>query len=68
MSAFILLLHVLGWGVLVGVVAPQHSGERHPVLGVGLGLYRVHVGHAARSIDAATSIAAAQTMAAGSVG
>ncbi|MDP9240278.1 MAG: HoxN/HupN/NixA family nickel/cobalt transporter [Actinomycetota bacterium] len=39
MAAFILLLHVVGWGVLIGIVAPAHydvgGGQ---VFGIGLGL------------------------------
>jgi len=49
MAAFVLLLHVVGWGVLIFAVAPQHyqlgsSG----VLGVGVGLtaYVLGVRHA----------------------
>ncbi len=39
MFAFILLLHVLGWGVLAGIVAPQaYSLGSAGVFGVGLGL------------------------------
>ena len=50
MAAFIVVLHVVGWGVLAGIVAPAHyvvGGERH-------GLRRrsrrhgVHARHAAR--------------------
>jgi high-affinity nickel-transport protein len=49
MSGFILGLHILGWGVLVGIVTPAHyqlaSGQ---VLGVGLGLtaYTLGMRHA----------------------
>jgi high-affinity nickel-transport protein len=49
MSGFILLLHILGWGVLVAIVAPHHyqvaSGQ---VLGIGLGLtaYTLGMRHA----------------------
>jgi high-affinity nickel-transport protein len=49
MAGFILVLHILGWGVLVGIVAPEHyqlaSGQ---VLGVGLGLtaYTLGMRHA----------------------
>ncbi len=49
MAGFILLLHVLGWGVLVGVVAPQHYQiSSTQVLGVGLGLtaYTLGMRHA----------------------
>jgi high-affinity nickel-transport protein len=40
MAGFIVLLHVLGFGVLFGFVAPQHFhlGGDHPVFGVGVGL------------------------------
>jgi high-affinity nickel-transport protein len=49
MAAFIVLLHVVGWGVLLGIVAPEHyqiaSGQ---VLGLGLGLtaYTLGMRHA----------------------
>ena len=49
MGAFILLLHIIGWGVLVAIVAPQQyqiaSGQ---VLGIGLGLtaYTLGMRHA----------------------
>src|SRR3954468_16941910 len=49
MSAFVLLLHVVGWGVLVFAVAPQHySLGSTGVLGVGVGLtaYMLGVRHA----------------------
>src|SRR5215211_4718341 len=49
MAGFILLLHVLGWGVLVGIVAPQHYLiSSTQVLGVGLGLtaYTLGMRHA----------------------
>jgi high-affinity nickel-transport protein len=49
MAGFILLLHVLGWGVLVGIVAPQHYQiSSTQVLGVGLGLtaYTLGMRHA----------------------
>jgi nickel/cobalt transporter (NiCoT) family protein len=48
-GSFILLLHILGWGVLVAIVAPQQlqisSGQ---VLGIGLGLtaYTLGMRHA----------------------
>ena len=49
MAGVILLLHLLGWGVLAGIVAPQHYqvGTRE-VLGVGLGLtaYTLGMRHA----------------------
>ena len=49
MTGFILCLHILGWGVLVGIVTPEHyevaSGQ---VLGIGLGLtaYTLGMRHA----------------------
>ena len=49
MSAFIVLLHVLGWGVLMGVVVPQHyQVSDTQVLGFGLGLtaYTLGMRHA----------------------
>ncbi|WP_433616867.1 HoxN/HupN/NixA family nickel/cobalt transporter [Dactylosporangium sp. CA-139114] len=40
MTAFIVLLHVIGFGVLFGLVAPEHFalGGDHPVFTVGVGL------------------------------
>jgi high-affinity nickel-transport protein len=40
MAGFILLLHVIGFGVLFGVVVPHHYqlGGNHPVFTVGVGL------------------------------
>jgi nickel/cobalt transporter (NiCoT) family protein len=49
MTGFILLLHAVGWGVLVGIVAPQHyQVGTTQVLGVGLGLtaYTLGMRHA----------------------
>ena len=49
MAAFILLLHVVGWGTLAGLVAPEHyqlgTGE---IFGVGLGItaYTLGMRHA----------------------
>jgi nickel/cobalt transporter (NiCoT) family protein len=49
MSGLILILHILGWGVLVGIVTPEHyqmaSGQ---VLGIGLGMtaYTLGMRHA----------------------
>src|SRR5690349_18491757 len=49
MAAFICALHLIGWGTLVGLVAPEHlrlgTGE---VFGVGLGLtaYTLGMRHA----------------------
>src|SRR3954464_6186793 len=40
MGGVVVLLHVLGFGLLLGVVAPQHFrlGGDHPVFTVGVGL------------------------------
>jgi nickel/cobalt transporter (NiCoT) family protein len=40
MAGFILLLHVVGFGLLFGVVVPQHLhlGGAHPAFGVGVGV------------------------------
>ena len=49
MAAFVVLLHVVGWGVLVGIVAPQHYHvSSTQVFGVGLGLtaYTLGMRHA----------------------
>jgi high-affinity nickel-transport protein len=49
MASFILLLHVVGWGVLIGIVAPQHyQVSSTQVLGLGLGLtaYTLGMRHA----------------------
>jgi high-affinity nickel-transport protein len=49
MAGFIVLLHVVGWGVLALVVAPQHyQVGAHQVFGVGLGLtaYTLGMRHA----------------------
>ena len=49
MAGCILLLHIVGWGVLVGIVAPQHyQVSSTQVLGVGLGLtaYTLGMRHA----------------------
>src|SRR3954452_13484674 len=50
MAAFIVLLHVLGWGVLAGIVAPAHYvvGASGTVFGVGLGVtaYTLGMRHA----------------------
>jgi nickel/cobalt transporter (NiCoT) family protein len=49
MAGFILCLHILGWGVLIGIVTPEHyqvaSGQ---VLGIGIGLtaYTLGMRHA----------------------
>jgi len=46
--AFVALLHLVGWGLLVGVVAPHHYEVGGKVLGVGLGLtaYMLGMRHA----------------------
>lgn len=45
---FVLFLHLLGWGLLIGVVAPRHFSVGDGVLGVGLGLtaYTLGMRHA----------------------
>src|SRR4051812_8204807 len=50
MAAFIVLLHVVGWGVVAGIVAPAHYvvGASGTVFGVGLGVtaYTLGMRHA----------------------
>lgn len=49
MALFVLLLHVVGWGLLAGVVAPQNYSVGHgEVFGLGLGLtaYMLGMRHA----------------------
>jgi nickel/cobalt transporter (NiCoT) family protein len=49
MGAFILLLHLVGWGVLIGIVTPhQYQIASGQVLGIGLGLtaYTLGMRHA----------------------
>src|SRR4051794_39862660 len=50
MAAFILLLHVVGWGVLAGIVEPAHYvvGSNGAIFGVGLGVtaYTLGMRHA----------------------
>jgi high-affinity nickel-transport protein len=49
MAGFIVLLHVVGWGTLVGIVAPQHLRvDANQVFGIGLGLtaYALGMRHA----------------------
>ncbi|MDO7868467.1 HoxN/HupN/NixA family nickel/cobalt transporter [Nocardioides jiangxiensis] len=45
---FVLALHLLGWGLLLGVVAPRHYAVGDGVLGLGLGLtaYTLGMRHA----------------------
>src|SRR5450759_3009401 len=38
MGGFIVLLHVVGWGVLIGLVAPHHYALGGQLMGVGLGV------------------------------
>ncbi|MEJ0053080.1 MAG: hypothetical protein WDN02_18095 [Methylovirgula sp.] len=48
MGAFILLLHVAGWGTLLGIVARQHLSIGNSVFGFGIGLaaYALGMRHA----------------------
>ena len=48
MAAFVLALHVIGWGTLVFLVVPQHFDLGDKVLGVGVGLtaYALGMRHA----------------------
>jgi len=49
MSGFILILHILGWGVLVGIVTPEpYQMASGQVLGIGLGMtaYTLGMRHA----------------------
>jgi len=48
MGGFILLLHVLGWGVLIGLVTPQGYAVGGQLMGVGLGVtaYTLGMRHA----------------------
>jgi high-affinity nickel-transport protein len=49
MAGFVLFLNVLGWGLLLGVVAPHHYHvSAHQVFGIGLGLtaYTLGMRHA----------------------
>jgi len=48
MGAFILLLHVVGWGVLIGLVAPHRYAVGGQLMGVGLGItaYTLGMRHA----------------------
>lgn len=45
---FVLLLHLIGWGLLIGVVAPRHYAVGDGFLGIGLGLtaYTLGMRHA----------------------
>ncbi|RNL60854.1 HoxN/HupN/NixA family nickel/cobalt transporter [Nocardioides marmoriginsengisoli] len=46
--AFVALLHIVGWGLLIGVVAPEHFEVSGKILGVGLGVtaYTLGLRHA----------------------
>ncbi|MCZ4500080.1 MAG: nickel transporter [Marmoricola sp.] len=46
--AFVTFLHVVGWGLLLGVVAPEHFEVSGKILGVGLGVtaYTLGLRHA----------------------
>ncbi|MFL6157788.1 MAG: HoxN/HupN/NixA family nickel/cobalt transporter, partial [Marmoricola sp.] len=46
--AFVAFLHLVGWGLLIGVVAPEHFEVGGKVLGVGLGMtaYMLGMRHA----------------------
>ncbi|GAA2018112.1 HoxN/HupN/NixA family nickel/cobalt transporter [Terrabacter terrae] len=48
MGSFVLLLHLVGWGLLVGVVAPQEYRVAGQLFGVGLGVtaYTLGMRHA----------------------
>jgi nickel/cobalt transporter (NiCoT) family protein len=48
MGGFILLLHVVGWGVLIGLVAPHRYAVGGQLMGVGLGVtaYTLGMRHA----------------------
>src|SRR5665647_3582917 len=48
MGGFILLLHLVGWGVLIGIVAPHHYALGGQLMGVGLGVtaYTLGMRHA----------------------
>ncbi|MEU1409823.1 HoxN/HupN/NixA family nickel/cobalt transporter, partial [Streptomyces sp. NPDC005728] len=48
MAAFVLALHVIGWGTLVGVVAPEHFSLGTESFGIGIGVtaYTLGMRHA----------------------
>ncbi|GLX52684.1 nickel/cobalt efflux system [Streptomyces hygroscopicus subsp. hygroscopicus] len=48
MAAFVLALHVVGWGTLVGVIAPQHFSVGGESFGIGIGVtaYTLGMRHA----------------------
>ncbi|MCZ0985097.1 HoxN/HupN/NixA family nickel/cobalt transporter [Streptomyces diastatochromogenes] len=48
MAAFVLALHVIGWGTLVGIVAPEHYSVGADTFGIGIGVtaYTLGMRHA----------------------
>ncbi|MBV2357155.1 HoxN/HupN/NixA family nickel/cobalt transporter, partial [Streptomyces sp. J2-1] len=48
MAAFVLALHVIGWGTLIGIVAPQHLSAGAQSFGIGIGVtaYTLGMRHA----------------------
>ncbi|MEV7322364.1 HoxN/HupN/NixA family nickel/cobalt transporter [Streptomyces sp. NPDC093970] len=48
MAAFVLALHVIGWGTLVGIIAPRHFSVGTESFGVGIGVtaYTLGMRHA----------------------
>ncbi|MEV6112811.1 HoxN/HupN/NixA family nickel/cobalt transporter [Streptomyces sp. NPDC052109] len=48
MAAFVLALHVIGWGTLVGIIAPQHFSVGKESFGIGIGVtaYTLGMRHA----------------------
>jgi high-affinity nickel-transport protein len=48
MAAFVLALHIVGWGTLVGIIAPQHFSVGKESFGIGIGVtaYTLGMRHA----------------------
>ncbi|MER6274340.1 HoxN/HupN/NixA family nickel/cobalt transporter [Streptomyces sp900105755] len=48
MAGFVLALHVIGWGTLVGIIAPQHFSVGTESFGIGIGVtaYTLGMRHA----------------------
>ncbi|MGW2741079.1 HoxN/HupN/NixA family nickel/cobalt transporter [Streptomyces sp. NPDC001450] len=48
MAAFVLALHVIGWGTLVGIVTPEHYSVGTDTFGIGIGVsaYTLGMRHA----------------------
>ncbi|WP_177239910.1 HoxN/HupN/NixA family nickel/cobalt transporter [Streptomyces monashensis] len=48
MTGFVLALHVIGWGTLVGIIAPQHFSVGKESFGIGIGItaYTLGMRHA----------------------